>query len=170
MVPPIDKNNVHWLTGECFRGAQSGESTADNNDLFPQSVLRNILSRHCFRSGSYPLWRVNTIGLAYAGCQHRDFALSVDLCRSVIGERRSLLSPKLFATDAPSSSEMSPFAIFPSLSKIAYLCASSVPPRSAELCAEFPFEPSHVYFHFSYQNRSLKGLLHSQGLLPLSSP
>jgi hypothetical protein len=92
MVPPIDKNNIHWLTGECFRGAQSGESTANNNDLLPQSILRNILSGYSFRSGPYPLSRVNMIGLW----------------------------PKLFATVAPSSSEMSLIGIFPSLSTIVH--------------------------------------------------
>jgi hypothetical protein len=34
MIPAIDQNHVHWLTGECFLGAQSGESTANDNDFF----------------------------------------------------------------------------------------------------------------------------------------
>jgi hypothetical protein len=52
MIPAIDQNHVDWLTGECFRGAQSGESTANDHDLFPQSMLQSILYRHCLRPGS----------------------------------------------------------------------------------------------------------------------
>jgi len=48
----IDQNHVHWLTGECFRDAQSGKSTANDHDLFPQSMLQSILSWHFPRPGS----------------------------------------------------------------------------------------------------------------------
>jgi hypothetical protein len=79
MISPIDKDNVYWLTRESFRGAQSSESTANNNHLFSQSILQDILSRHLPGSNSYCLWRAEYDGTRLCRCACIEVSLFISI-------------------------------------------------------------------------------------------
>jgi hypothetical protein len=156
MIPTIDQNHVHWLTGECFRGAQSGESTANDHDLFPQSILQSILSLHSPQLGSCGAVTCRNVSTRLSQMPHRCFVF-ISICLvsrdgNPYPRRTSSPTPYLKPQECgrPRPSHHSP-----------KLGAYALYPSTALGCTMYRvlLEPLHIDLHFFYLERELRSSL-----------